>query len=63
MTTTKVNGKMTYYKVTNCKDGSIPWIIEGDQRMIQFRDEILVELPHLIIEEITEAEFLLEAAE
>ena len=54
---------MKYYKVTNTKDGSIPWVIEGDARMIQFRDDILAELPYFIIEEITKEEFNKEAAQ
>jgi hypothetical protein len=54
---------MKYYKVTNSKDGSTPWIIEGDQGMIHFRDNILAELPYFIIEQITKEQFDKEAAE
>jgi len=46
---------MKYYKVTNCKDGSIPWIFDTP-RLEKFK-EFLQDQPHLIIEEITEAEF------
>lgn len=52
---------MTYYKVTNCKDGSIPWVLKSKD--IDFFKDIIKDLPHLIIEEITEAEFEKEAAE
>lgn len=54
---------MKYYKVTNTKDGSIPWVCEGDARMVKMRDEILVDLPYMVIEEITKEEFDKEAAQ
>ena len=53
--------RMKYYKVTNCQDGSIPWIFDSP-RLEKFK-EFLQDQPHLIIEEITETEFNLKAAE
>ena len=51
---------MTYYKITNCKDGGVPWILKAPDR--DFFKDIIKDLPHLIMEEISEKEFLLELA-
>ena len=61
-TNKKVRGSiMTYYKVTNCKDGSIPWVLKSKD--IDFFKDVIKDLPHLVIEEITEAEFEKETAD
>lgn len=52
---------MKYYKITNCKEGSIPWVFESKD-LDHFKN-LIKDHTHLLIEEISKKEFEKEVAE